>query len=383
MLEPLDSTKLRALVCDEEIVDCYNIRSAKRFFAENDVLQGVHNLLRAFRQWRPHLYHDHKYRERWHIQFPDPLFDTLYLRVNGNSVEIFQHRSYVNSAEAREVFKQKKCRASLEMIGRPENWVLMLQWIWAYGDEVYIGKVKEGSMLRPLNYLKLDMLVEDDNEADCDSIRNTKACLGEEKDLARGIVCLFEGWEVFSPRIHRDKEVGNGWHVTFRDSPFRSLRIQPSTDNCVVDIYAFDNCISSFHVLNNPAIPDRIIWRGLLRFVWDYGERRREHKQRLEEMQRLSPKKHAKSQSKSKRTEKPLLHKVLHTASFKAQRGAILSAKNVTVIPHREDDIVQDIDDHAENSRIPQLFNKNSPLRPTDPNAQFGTSRKVKDTEDG
>ena len=102
------------------------------------------------------------------------------------------------------------------MLGRPENWVLMLQWLWAYGDEVYMKKVKEGSMLRPLDSLKLNMLVQDDNDADCDSIRLTKAYLGEDKDLARGIMCLFEGWEVFSPRIHRDKEVGSSWHITFR-----------------------------------------------------------------------------------------------------------------------------------------------------------------------
>ena len=70
MLEPLDSKKLRALVCDGKDVDCYNIRAAKSFFDEDDVIEGVYNLLQAFRLWRPHLYHDHKYREKWHIQFP-------------------------------------------------------------------------------------------------------------------------------------------------------------------------------------------------------------------------------------------------------------------------------------------------------------------------
>ena len=106
--------------------------------------------------------------------------------------------------------------ASIEVIGRPENWAVMLQWLWDYGDEVYINKVKTGSMLRPLDYRKLDMLDEDDNDADCESIRRTKACLGKEKDLARGAMCLFEGWEVFVPCIHRDKEVEGSWHITFR-----------------------------------------------------------------------------------------------------------------------------------------------------------------------
>ena len=79
----------------------------------------------------------------------------------------------------------------------------MLQRIWAYGDDVYVKKVKKGSMLRPLDCDKLAALTKDDNDSDCESIRRTKACLGKDKDLASGIVCLFEGWEVFAPRIHQ------------------------------------------------------------------------------------------------------------------------------------------------------------------------------------
>ena len=124
----------------------------------------------------------------------------------------------MTAKEIREVFKEKKCIMSIEMVGRPENWVLLLQWLWDYADQVYIINVTRGSMLRPLDYRKLDMLAEDDNKNndDCDSIQRTKACLGKEKDLARGIMCLFEGWEVFVPRIHRDGGAENSWHVTFR-----------------------------------------------------------------------------------------------------------------------------------------------------------------------
>ena len=92
----------------------------------------------------------------------------------------------------------------------------MLQRIWAYGDDVYVNKVKKGSMLRPLDRDKLAALAKDDNDADCESIRRTKACLGKDKDLARGTVCLFEGWEVFVPHIHRDKGVEGSWHIRFR-----------------------------------------------------------------------------------------------------------------------------------------------------------------------
>ena len=73
MLEPLDANKLGAIVCDEvcdeKTVDGYNIGSAKRHFAESDVIQGVHNLLKAFRHWSPHFYQKYKESERSHIQF--------------------------------------------------------------------------------------------------------------------------------------------------------------------------------------------------------------------------------------------------------------------------------------------------------------------------
>lgn len=70
MLEPLDPMKLRAVASDKESADSIEIRSAKRFFAIDEVLEGVRSLLSAFWQFRPHLYHDHKNRKKWHIQFP-------------------------------------------------------------------------------------------------------------------------------------------------------------------------------------------------------------------------------------------------------------------------------------------------------------------------
>ena len=69
MLEPLDSERLHTLLCDADNSDCLDIRAAKRFFAKGDVIEGLYDLLRAFRVWKPHLYHDHKHREKWHIQF--------------------------------------------------------------------------------------------------------------------------------------------------------------------------------------------------------------------------------------------------------------------------------------------------------------------------
>lgn len=101
-------------------------------------------------------------------------------------------------------------------MGRPQNWARRLRWIWAYGDEAYVKEVKKGSMLRPLDRDKLLALGENENDNDCESIRRIKTCLGNEKNLAKGIVCLFEKWGVFAPYIRRDKEeTEDSWHVTF------------------------------------------------------------------------------------------------------------------------------------------------------------------------
>ena len=102
-------------------------------------------------------------------------------------------------------------------------------------------------------------------------------------------------------------------------------------------------------------------------------------------MQRHLHKTNTRSQPKSKRTEKPLLHKVLHTVGFKAQRGAASRADIMPAIQAKEDHIMEDfdIDVYANESVRRQLFNQKSPLRATDPNMRLGASWKAKDTENG
>ncbi len=87
-------------------------------------------------------------------------------------------------------------------------------------------------MLRPLDRRKLDALAVPDNDAECDSIRRTKAYLAKEKDLARGVMCLFEGWDVFEPRIHHDREAENKWQIKFRVCVLVSY-IDVSGTNCL------------------------------------------------------------------------------------------------------------------------------------------------------
>ena len=69
MLEPLNPRMLRAIVGEEGDLDCRSICQAKTFFAENDVIQGLRNLLDAFGLWRAYLYHEHTCRELWYIRF--------------------------------------------------------------------------------------------------------------------------------------------------------------------------------------------------------------------------------------------------------------------------------------------------------------------------
>ena len=53
---------------------------------------------------------------------------------------------------------------------------------------------------------------------------------------------------------------------------------------------------------------------------------------------------HTKSHGQRRRVEKPLLHKVLHTAKFKAQHGMSSNAKDVAVAPANTDLEMGDVD---------------------------------------
>lgn len=81
-----------------------------------------------------------------------------------------------------------------------------------------------------------------------------------------------------------------------------------------------------------------------------------------------------------------MLHKVLHTASFKAHKIKDSKRRTLKTNQQQEDDIMEDIDEANEerfknpSSRHP--FGLKSPLYATDPNAQLGTTSRTKDLED-
>ena len=88
------------------------------------------------------------------------------------------------------------------------------------------------------------------------------------------------------------------------------------------------------------------------------------------ETHRLSPKKCASAQSRSRRMEKPLLHKVLNTASFKAPRAATPRVKNTKAVLDKENIVMGDLDTevHDESSiisvsTVSRLFLPQTPTR--------------------
>lgn len=370
MLEPLNPQRLDALLRDDDDAGCSMISAARFFFGNQDVAHGVEALLRAFRIFNPYLFFegmDHmRDFDQWYIKFYEAPFDRLEIQPAGSHIEIYQNKIWLKS---------------YEILGHPRNWVLMLQWLWAYGEEIYSANVKNGSMVRPLDPCKLAALVYADGATECDFIQDTKAYLSEKKDLASGVFCLFNDWEVFAPSLDRDTERDEKWRLTFWDSPFRSLHIQPSADRGIVDVHAFGKKVASFHIIDNLKVADPQMWVRLLRWTWDYGRRRLVQKNEWQAKQRLVSKSHVKSQCKIKRTEKPLLRKVLNTAGFKAQHGAKTKAKDLKVSSGKDDIAMEDVD-HPKDAGSPlsrQKFAQKFPLCTADANAQLGTASKPKD----
>ena len=63
-----------------------------------------------------------------------------------------------------------------------------------------------------------------------------------------------------------------------QDALFRSLRIRPSTDHGVVDVYALDQKLVSFRIVDFPArgslIGELVSRQQMVEWIWDYGNKR-------------------------------------------------------------------------------------------------------------
>ncbi|KAL9067421.1 MAG: hypothetical protein Q9161_006930 [Pseudevernia consocians] len=372
MLELLNSERLDALLRDADDAGCAKISAARYFFEKQDLAQGLEALLQAFKIFNPYLFFEEKDGLRvwkaWHIDFYEAPFNSLQIRPADSHIEIFKNGNFVKAY----------------LMSDSQNWVRMLRWLWFYGEETYATNVKNGSMVRPLDPCRLAALASVKGSDECDFVQSAKAYLSKEKDLANGVLCLFEGWEVFAPRLRREKEWDEKWHLTFRNSPFRSLQIQPSANHDIVDVYAFNKMVASFHIVDNPKVADPQMWQRLLRWTWDYGRRRLIQKQESQAMQRVS-KTHAKSQCRLKCIGESLLRKVLNMADFKAHYGANTRTKDLKVKSGKEDVSMKDVDLPKDVSRPlrRQLFTQKLPLCTTDPNAHLGIAWKPNFTREG
>lgn len=128
-------------------------------------------------------------------------------------------------------------------------------------------------------------------------------------------------------------------------------------------------------------------WQAFLEWLWDYGNQRHIAKAeyegespsslqtfycantRIASLRRLNTT--TKSQSKRQHAQKPLLHQVLRTASFKAQRGPKMKPKKLAHMTKAADTVMDSVDG---------MPTPRPALHPADPNGQIGKSEQVPST---
>lgn len=94
----------------------------------------------------------------------------------------------------------------------------------------------------------------------------------------------------------------------------------------------------------------------MIEWIWHYGNKLAMLKPKQKSWLLLTPKPcgssnavvvfkpHTKSHGQRRRAEKPLLHRVLHTAKFKAQHGTASKVEGVAVAPKDTDSEMGDVD---------------------------------------
>ncbi|KAL9135952.1 MAG: hypothetical protein Q9175_002850 [Cornicularia normoerica] len=130
MQRPLDTDRLLALVDDHIDAGTFYIIFVKESFAEQNLSEGVVNLLLAFGMFRPYL-HIHsricedlkRGPEKWRIDFGNRPFTHLSVRPD-------QDRSAFVK-----VYEDDRHLQTYEMLGHPEQWQAMMKWLWNYGND--------------------------------------------------------------------------------------------------------------------------------------------------------------------------------------------------------------------------------------------------------
>ena len=148
MQTSLDANRLLALVDDGIDAGTYYIPWAKEYFGEQNLSQGVDNLLMAFSHFsRPSLRIHNRIvndirrgAEEWSIAFlvhidadfsrPQRLMETqdrpfTHLNIKPDP----DHSAFIN------VYEDDKHVQTYEMLNRPEQWQAFIKWLWEYGND--------------------------------------------------------------------------------------------------------------------------------------------------------------------------------------------------------------------------------------------------------
>ncbi|KAM0805769.1 hypothetical protein BDR22DRAFT_182480 [Usnea florida] len=382
MIEPLNPRILSALLRDYDDDENKYVPMAKRCLNEHRNLSaGVSHLLDTYKAFQAHLWqHDipcghERGADSWHIEFLDPPFSNL--------------RIYSTSFEGViDVYVRNKPFLSIRIFDHPQNWQALLQWLWEYGDRCQIAR-----SLLPLDPQKLSAIYTDsDTPSDASqAIRHAHTSIDAQgtddtfhstigaarRALAKngtgeGMYKLLLAFQNFNTSLHWDissawhADVGyEKWHISFSNSPFRSLRLHPGSPEGVVEIHAFQTFVQSFQMTGSSQN-----WQACLEWIWNYGNSRHIAKAEYE-VSHPRKKNKNKPPSKQHRAQKPLLHQVLRTAGFKAQQGPILKAKALKDIPEEKQPVMmQWYDATSMSRRVLQL---------ADPNGRVGKSGQTPD----
>lgn len=91
----------------------------------------------------------------------------------------------------------------------------MLNYLWNYGYERQVVKVKKGSMLPLLDLELYDGVANRTFGAGSSVIHQAHLCF-DNKDVAQGVYMLLVAFRLCSPQLHREAASPVNWHIDFK-----------------------------------------------------------------------------------------------------------------------------------------------------------------------
>ena len=94
----------------------------------------------------------------------------------------------------------------------------MLIYLWNYGYERQVVKVKKGSMLPLLDLVLYDAVANRTYDTGSSIIRQAHRYF-DNKDVAQGVYILLMAFQLCSPQLHREATSPVNWHIDFKVKP--------------------------------------------------------------------------------------------------------------------------------------------------------------------